>query len=58
MNVFIVAPESLIGLVDGSLRMSHKDAMRYIQLREDFKTARVEGRTLGQLFTSELKGLD
>ncbi|GMH37503.1 hypothetical protein BSKO_05376 [Bryopsis sp. KO-2023] len=58
VNVFIVAPESLLGLVDGTLRISHKDAMRYVQQREDFKTARVEGRTLAQLFTSDIKGFD
>lgn len=58
VNIFMVAPESLLGLVDGTLRMSHKDAMRYIEHREDFKTARVDGRTLAQLFTSDMKGFD
>ena len=76
VNIFIVAPESLIGyslavqmaieaimvsysrLVDGSLRMSHKDALKYVQLREDFKTAKVDGQSLSQLFTSEIHGFD
>ncbi|CAD7697583.1 unnamed protein product [Ostreobium quekettii] len=57
-NVFIVAPESLVALVDGTLRMSHKEAMKYIHLREDFRSARVEGRSLAQLFASDIGGLD
>lgn len=75
VNIFIVAPESLIGsvllkltlfmtliccdsLVDGSLRMSHKDALKYVQLREDYKTAKVDGQSLAQLFTSEINEFD
>lgn len=58
VNVFIVAPESLVALVDGTLRISHKDAMKYIQLREDFRSARVEGRSLTQLFASDIGGFD
>jgi hypothetical protein len=53
VNVLIVAPESLLGLVNGSLRMSHKDALKYIGLREDFKTAKVDGKALQQLFSGE-----
>jgi hypothetical protein len=56
VNVLVVAPESLLGLVNGGLRLDHREALRYIALREDFKTARVEGRTLQQLFSAE--GLD
>ncbi|KAJ7549386.1 hypothetical protein O6H91_07G051500 [Diphasiastrum complanatum] len=41
VNVFIVAPESLPTLVDGSLRLARKDALRFIQLREDYKTAKI-----------------
>lgn len=58
VNVFIVAPESLLGLVDGTLRMSHKDALKYVQLREDFKTAKIDGQSLSQLFTSEMNEFD
>ncbi|GBF89405.1 exocyst complex component [Raphidocelis subcapitata] len=57
VNVLVVAPESLMGLVNGSLRMAHRDALRIISLREDFKTARVDGRTLGQLFTGAVEGV-
>jgi hypothetical protein len=34
-----------------------RDALRIISLREDFKTARVDGRTLGQLFTGAVEGV-
>ena len=47
-----------LSLVDGSLRMSHKDALKYVQLREDFKTARVDGHSLAQLFASEMNEFD
>lgn len=56
-NALVVAPEALVGLVNGSLRMAHRDALRVISLREDFKTARVDGRTLGQLFTGAVEGV-
>ncbi|XP_024517817.1 exocyst complex component SEC10b isoform X2 [Selaginella moellendorffii] len=41
VNIFIVAPESLKTLVDGSLRNASKDAIRFIQLREDYKSAKL-----------------
>jgi hypothetical protein len=53
VNVLVVAPESLLGLVNGGLRLEHREALRYVALREDFRTARVEGRTLQQLFSAE-----
>eukprot|EP00882_Tetradesmus_deserticola_P020200 GHRQ01021777.1.p1 GENE.GHRQ01021777.1~~GHRQ01021777.1.p1 ORF type:complete len:385 (+),score=188.27 GHRQ01021777.1:1103-2257(+) len=53
VNVLVVAPESLLGLVNGSLRMAHRDALQFIALREDFKTAKVDGKTLLQLFSAE-----
>jgi hypothetical protein len=51
VNVLIVAPDSLLGLVNASLRLSHREALKYISLREDFKAARVEGKSLAQLFS-------
>lgn len=30
-----------------------RDALRFVALREDFKTARVDGKTLQQLFSGE-----
>lgn len=53
VNLFVVAPDSLMGLVNGTLRMAHGDALRYVQQREDFKSAKVDGKTLLQLFTAE-----
>ena len=49
VNVLVVSPESILPLVNGSLRMAHGEALKFVRLREDFDTARVEGRTLGQL---------
>lgn len=54
INVLIVAPESLLGLVDGSLRMSHAQALKFIRLREDWRTARVSGVTLANVFASDV----
>ncbi|PSS03999.1 Exocyst complex component like [Actinidia chinensis var. chinensis] len=42
-NVFIVAPESLSSLFEGSPSI-RKDAQRFIQLREDYKTAKLAAR--------------
>lgn len=53
LNVLVVAPDSLLGLVNSSLRMAHRDALRYISLREDFKVARVDGKPLLVLFSGE-----
>ncbi|MEW5297488.1 MAG: hypothetical protein WDW36_000694 [Sanguina aurantia] len=53
-NILIVAPESLLGLVDGTLRMEHSEALKFIRLRLDSAYATVDGRSLAQLFTSDL----
>uniref|UniRef100_A0A0E0BQT7 Exocyst complex component Sec10 n=1 Tax=Oryza glumipatula TaxID=40148 RepID=A0A0E0BQT7_9ORYZ len=39
-NVFIVAPESLASLFEGTPSI-RKDALRFIQLRDDYKTAKI-----------------
>ncbi|BBN08731.1 exocyst complex component 5 [Marchantia polymorpha subsp. ruderalis] len=44
VNVFIVAPESLPTLLDSSLKLARKDALRFIQLREDYKSAKIATR--------------
>lgn len=49
-NVFIVAPESLSTLFEGTPSI-RKDAQRFIQLREDYKTAKLAAR-LSSLWTS------
>ena len=53
VNVLLVAPESLSSVVDGSMWVTHAQALQYIRLREDFKTARVQGKTLAALFASD-----
>lgn len=54
-GLLVVAPEALLGLVDGSLRLSHQAALPFIRLREDFKSARLPPRniTLAQQFSEE-----
>uniref|UniRef100_A0A2P2M2D9 Exocyst complex component SEC10-like n=3 Tax=Rhizophora mucronata TaxID=61149 RepID=A0A2P2M2D9_RHIMU len=49
-NVFIVAPESLSTLFEGTPSI-RKDAQRFIQLREDYKSARLASK-LNSLWTS------
>ncbi|KAH7315213.1 hypothetical protein KP509_21G040200 [Ceratopteris richardii] len=44
VNVFIVAPESLFTLIDGSLRGCRKEALRFIELRDDYKSAKIASR--------------
>jgi hypothetical protein len=44
VNVFIVAPESLPTLVDGSLKQARAEAVRFIELREDYKSAKIASR--------------
>ncbi|KAM7275207.1 hypothetical protein ACFE04_017073 [Oxalis oulophora] len=49
-NVFIVAPESLSTLFEGTPSI-RKDAQRFIQLRDDYKSAKLASR-LSSLFVS------
>ncbi|XP_043714993.1 exocyst complex component SEC10b-like isoform X2 [Telopea speciosissima] len=49
-NVFIVAPESLSSLFEGTPSI-RKDAQRFIQLREDYKSAKLASR-LSSLWAS------
>ena len=53
VNILVVVPESLLDLVDGQLRISHKQALDVIRLREDFRTARVQGSSLATLFAAD-----
>ncbi|GFH11530.1 uncharacterized protein HaLaN_07043, partial [Haematococcus lacustris] len=43
---------SLLGLVTGQLKLDLREALRYIRLRGDYHTARVEGLSLQELFSS------
>ena len=52
-NILVVLPDSLLGLVDGSLRLSHQQALKFIRLREDSKTAKVQGQPLLSLFAAD-----
>lgn len=52
-NILLVAPERLVGLIDGSLRISHQQALKYVKLREDFKTAKIGNSTLAMLFAND-----
>ncbi|GFR41587.1 hypothetical protein Agub_g2308 [Astrephomene gubernaculifera] len=49
-GVLLVEPEQLLPLVNGSLRLDHREAIKYVRLRQDFNTARVQGRSLQQVF--------
>lgn len=53
--LLIVPPGSLLQLVDSNLRIPHRAALGVIQLREDFRTARVgeAGASLAATFSSE-----
>jgi len=42
-NVFIVAPESLASLFEGTPSIK-KDALKFIQLREDYRSAKISSR--------------
>lgn len=53
VNILVVAPDSLQPLVDSSLRLSHAQALLYVKLREDFKTTKVQGKTLTMIFSGE-----
>jgi hypothetical protein len=54
-NMLVVGPDSLLPLVDTTLRISHTAALAVIQLRQDYRTARVgeAGASLAALFSSE-----
>lgn len=49
-SVLVVAPESLLLLVENSLRWPHSQALRFVRQRYDFKTAKVRGKSLAALF--------
>lgn len=49
-SLLIVAPESLLGVVDTVLHISHVQALKTIRLREDYKTAKVDGKGLDVVF--------
>ncbi|KAI0519984.1 hypothetical protein KFK09_007449 [Dendrobium nobile] len=45
-NVFIVAPESLASLFEGTPGIQ-KDGLRFVQLRDDYRTAKIASRISG-----------
>ena len=52
-NMLVVAPDSLLGLVDSSMRISHRTALTTIKLREDYRTAKVGSSTLASIFSAD-----
>lgn len=52
VSILIISPGSLLGVVDGSLRMDRREALRFVQLREDFRSARVGNKSLSTIFSS------
>jgi hypothetical protein len=48
-NTLIVPPESLLEVVDSSLQMDRATARKYVALREDYQTAKVDGKSLATL---------
>ncbi|PNW75998.1 hypothetical protein CHLRE_12g551801v5 [Chlamydomonas reinhardtii] len=49
-GILVVEPEQLLPLVNGTLRLDHREAIKYVRLRQDFHLARVQGRSLQQVF--------
>ena len=52
-NVLLVPVDSLVGVVEGELRLSYRQALPFIRLRSDFKTARVGGSPLDRVFSGD-----
>ena len=52
-NVLLVPVDSLVGVVEGERRLSHRQALPFIRLRSDFKTARVDGAPLDRVFSGD-----
>lgn len=48
-NTLIVPPESLLEVVDTGLQMDRGTARKYVALREDYVSARVDGKSLATL---------
>ena len=48
-NTLIVPPESLLEVADAGLQMDRSTARKYVALREDYQTAKVDGKSLATL---------
>lgn len=48
-NTLIVPPASLLEVVDTGLQMDRGTARKYVALREDYASARVDGKSLAAL---------
>ena len=44
--MLIVPPESLFEVLDAGLQMDRATARKYVALREDYQTAKVDGKSL------------
>ncbi|GIL54288.1 hypothetical protein Vafri_9856 [Volvox africanus] len=52
VGILVVEPDQLLPLINGTLRLDHREAIKYVRLRQDFQIARVQGRSLQQIFGS------
>ena len=52
-NMLIVPPASLLDVIETGLQMDKALAVKYIALREDYTTARVNGKTLAAMFADK-----
>ncbi|GIL74054.1 hypothetical protein Vretifemale_4103 [Volvox reticuliferus] len=52
VGILVVEPDQLLPLINGTLRLDHREAIKYVRLRQDFHIARVQGRSLQQIFGS------
>eukprot|EP01023_Acetabularia_acetabulum_P012661 TRINITY_DN1593_c0_g1_i3.p1 TRINITY_DN1593_c0_g1~~TRINITY_DN1593_c0_g1_i3.p1 ORF type:complete len:675 (-),score=149.44 TRINITY_DN1593_c0_g1_i3:377-2401(-) len=48
-SIMMVTPDSLLPLVDTTLRLNHKEAFEFVKLRTDFRSARIKGQPLQKL---------
>ena len=48
-NTLIVPPETLLEVVDAGLQMDRATARKYVALREDYQTAKVDGKSLATI---------
>ncbi|KAG2485232.1 hypothetical protein HYH03_016018 [Edaphochlamys debaryana] len=53
VGILVVEPDQLLPLVNGTLRLDHREAIKFVRLRQDFPFARVQGRSLQAVFGSE-----
>jgi len=48
-GLLLVAPEQLPSLINSTLRMAPREAMKFVKLREDFSTTKIDGKSLQEI---------